>query len=152
MKNLQIKTGDWVVVCDGRKALILENSGDEKFLNLRKKDVHEHEDPPTHAMGTDRPGHVHSSAGTARAAVQQTDWHDNAERAFLIELAGRLARSTQDNPRRHLFIVEAPRALGMLREALSPAVQHVVKLEHHGDWVKLPLDEIERHLVRLTAA
>ena len=30
MKKAVIRQGDWVVVCDGRKALILENQGDEK--------------------------------------------------------------------------------------------------------------------------
>ena len=32
MKKLKVKTGDWIVVCDGRKALILENVADHAFL------------------------------------------------------------------------------------------------------------------------
>ena len=28
MAGLKVSSGDWVVVCDGRKALILENIGD----------------------------------------------------------------------------------------------------------------------------
>lgn len=31
MNELEVKSGDWVVVCDGRKALILENVGDKAF-------------------------------------------------------------------------------------------------------------------------
>jgi protein required for attachment to host cells len=151
MSDKQIRTGDWVVVCDGRKALILENAGDEKFLNLRKKDVYEHEDLPTHVLGSDKPGRVHSSAGTARSAVEQVDWHDNSERAFLETLAQHLDREAQGNPTRHLFLVAAPRALGMLREALTPAVQRAIKLEHHGDWVKLRLDAIEQHIRALVS-
>jgi protein required for attachment to host cells len=35
MAKLKIRHGDWVIVCDGKKALVLENEGDEKFLNLK---------------------------------------------------------------------------------------------------------------------
>jgi protein required for attachment to host cells len=35
MSKLKIDQGEWVVVCDGRKALILENIGDHISPNLR---------------------------------------------------------------------------------------------------------------------
>ena len=91
MKQAALLSGEWVVVCDGRKALILENAGDNKFINLRSKEVYEHADPPTHAQGTDTPGRTHPSMGTARSAMEQVDWHDASERAFLQKLALRLA-------------------------------------------------------------
>jgi protein required for attachment to host cells len=53
MQKLKIRQGDWVVVCDGRKALVLENAGDEKFLNLGTREVYQHPDPKTHELGTD---------------------------------------------------------------------------------------------------
>ena len=31
MHKLKIRQGDWVIVCDGKKALVLENAGDEKI-------------------------------------------------------------------------------------------------------------------------
>ena len=37
MTKMKIGTGDWIVVCDGRKALILENLGDRMFPNLRTR-------------------------------------------------------------------------------------------------------------------
>ena len=40
MANLKIRQGDWVVVCDGAKALILENAGDGMHPNLKTKEVH----------------------------------------------------------------------------------------------------------------
>ena len=49
MTKMKIGTGDWIVVCDGRKALILENLGDRMFPNLHTKEVHEHPDPSTPA-------------------------------------------------------------------------------------------------------
>ena len=37
MSKLKIGEGEWVVVCDGAKALVLENVGDPKFLNLKTR-------------------------------------------------------------------------------------------------------------------
>ena len=81
MAELLIRHGEWVVVCDGAKALILENSGDTKFPNLKTIKVLEQKDLPTHALGTDAPGRTNNSIGRARSAVEQTDWHDQSERA-----------------------------------------------------------------------
>ncbi len=51
MTKIKIDTGDWIVVCDGRKALILENLGDRMFPNLHTREVHEHPDTPTSRAG-----------------------------------------------------------------------------------------------------
>ena len=48
MQKLKIRQGDWVVVCDGKKALVLENVGDEKFLNLKTREAREQPDRKTH--------------------------------------------------------------------------------------------------------
>lgn len=45
MDKMRIDKSDWLVVCDGRKALILENLGDEMFPNLRTREVHEQRCP-----------------------------------------------------------------------------------------------------------
>ena len=42
MNEVEVKSGDWVVVCDGRKALILENVGDQAFPILHTREVREH--------------------------------------------------------------------------------------------------------------
>ena len=42
MTALSIQPGEWVIVCDGAKALVLENVGDAKFPNLKMRDVYEH--------------------------------------------------------------------------------------------------------------
>ncbi len=49
MDKMEIGTGGWIVVCDGRKALILENLGDRMFPNLRTREVHEHDDKSNNA-------------------------------------------------------------------------------------------------------
>ena len=56
MSNPLIRRGDWVVVCDGRKALVLENIGDEVFPNLHTKEIREHTETRTSAQGSGPPG------------------------------------------------------------------------------------------------
>jgi protein required for attachment to host cells len=147
MGKLKIGSGDWVVVCDGRKALTLENEGDEEFPNLRMRDVREHDDAPTHLQGTDVPGRVHQSLNAARSAMEQTDWHDIAERRFLTELVHHLDAALTNNLVKRLVLVASPRALGMLRPAYSPALRRAISVEIDKDWVGLPINEIERKLL-----
>jgi protein required for attachment to host cells len=146
MTELKIEAGDWVVVCDGRKALILANEGDAKFPNLRTHETHEHDDARTRDQGADRPGRVHESATTGRSAVQQTDWHDQAETEFLQKLAHRLGEAIAKDETRSLTLVAAPRALGVLRQAMSPAVHAAVTAEIDKDYVNMPVYEIEKRL------
>ncbi len=147
MDRVKIEQGDWVVVCDGRKALILENTGDEVFPNLQTREVYEHKDAKTHEQGTDAPGRSVNSVGSARSAMEQTDWHEEAEKEFLQDLAGRLDAALGAGDATSLIVVAPPRALGILRNAYSPALREAVCQEIDKDFVKLPVYEIEKHLV-----
>jgi protein required for attachment to host cells len=146
MDKIKVKTGDWVVVCDGRKALILENVGDQVFPNLHTKEIREHAQTRTSAQGSGPPGRVHQSVGPGRSAVEQTDWHDQEERAFLTALAGRLHLGLTQGETHGLIMIAAPRALGMIRDAYSPAVRKAIHAEVSKDLVKLPVHEIEKQL------
>ncbi|MBR0716041.1 host attachment protein [Bradyrhizobium liaoningense] len=147
MNKMRIDKGDWLVVCDGRKALILENLGDEMFPNLHTREVHEQPNPSTSAQGTDAPGRLNASVGGARSSVEQTDWHDEAERAFLKTLAGRLDTALTAGETKALTMVASPRALGMIREDYSAALRKALRGEIHKDLVKLPVYEIEKQLL-----
>jgi len=145
--KMRIEKGHWLVVCDGRKALVLENVGDEMYPNLRTLEVHEQPNPPTSAHGRDAPGRYHATVGGARSAVEQTDWHDETERAFLKTLAARLdsAISTGETPT--LILVASPRALGMIRTEYSPVLRKALRAEIGKDLVKLPVYEIEKQIL-----
>lgn len=136
----------WIVVCDGRKALILENIGDDKFPNLSLKEALERPSAATHEQGTAPPGRTHQPVGRARSAVSQTDWHDDDEFAFLTELAGRLAEKVEKRGVRRLTLVAPPRALGMFRKARPPALGKLIDNEIGKDLVKAPIGEIERQV------
>ena len=44
-KPVKIEQDEWVIVCDGTKALFLQNAGDSKFPNLQTREVMEQEVP-----------------------------------------------------------------------------------------------------------
>jgi len=146
MQKLKIRQRDWVIVCDGEKALVLENAGDEKFLNLKTKEVYEHPDPKTHELGTDAPGRAFSSVGTERSAMEQTDWHAQEEDRFLRKLADRLDAAVNVGQAKSLILIAPPRALGVLRQTYSHNLRAAVRAEIDKDFVKLPVHEIEKHL------
>jgi protein required for attachment to host cells len=95
-------------------------------------------------MGTDRPGRVQPALGTARSALEQSDFHDAAEREFLKNVAERLDGEVKGGSVRRMVIVAPPRALGVLRDAFTRAVSAAVRREIRKDWVKRPIWEIER--------
>jgi protein required for attachment to host cells len=144
--GIKIRTGAWVVVCDGRKALVLANAGDALFPNLRTVEVHEQDNPPTSEQGTDAPGRVHESTGTARSSVETTDWHEEAERAFLRSIIIRLDKALQAGETHTIILVAPPRALGVMRPLYTHAINKALATEVDRDLVKLPVYEIEKML------
>ena len=146
MSQLLIHRDEWVVVCDGNKALVLENTGDAKFPNLKTVEVFEQKALATHELGSDAPGRSHSSLGHGRSSVEQTDWHDQAERAFLAQLVKHLDASLAAGKVKSLIVVAPPRALGVLRPGYTHALRAAVRAELDKDFVKLPIYQIEKHL------
>jgi protein required for attachment to host cells len=146
MFNGLIRHGDWVVVCDGKKALVLENVGDTKVLNLKTREVHEQPDQKTHEQGTDAPGRSINSIDSRRSAMEQTDWHEQEEERFLRRLASHLDAEINAGNAKSVIMVAPPRALGVLRQAYSHNLRNVLRAEIDKDFVKMPVDQIERHL------
>jgi protein required for attachment to host cells len=146
MFNGLVRRGDWVVVCDGKKALVLENVGDTKVLNLKTREVYEQPDPKTSEQGTDKPGRSVNSIDSRRSAMEQTDWHDQEEERFLQRLASRLEAEVNAGNVKSVIVVAPPRALGVLRQAYSQNLRNVLRAEIDKDLVRMPVSEIERRL------
>ena len=146
MAILKIRQGDWVVVCDGAKALILENAGDGMHPNLKTLEVREQPDPKTHEQGTDAPGRSINSIDARRSAMEQTDWHAQEEQRFLTDLADRLDAAVTAGETKSVIMVAPPRALGVLRQAYSNGLRGAVRAEIDKDYVSMPVPEIEKRL------
>jgi protein required for attachment to host cells len=141
--NLKIPHGGYVVVGDGRRALVLRNEGHALHLALRVQHVFEAPpNPPTREQGTDRPPRVRQ--GEHRSAIEQTDWHAIAEERFADEVAAALDRIADAIPA--LIVVAPPRTLASLRHALSERLKRVVIAEIDKDLTKLSIEEIGRRL------
>jgi protein required for attachment to host cells len=125
MSDLKIDHGGWVVVCDGAKALVLQNFGNRVNWNLKTREIYEQDDPKTHEIGTDKPGRTFNSIGNGRSAMEQPDWHDQQEQRFLAKLAARLDKAVLGG---------------------ETHVRQAIRAEVEKDFVKMPVDEIERHL------
>jgi protein required for attachment to host cells len=146
MSDLKIDHGGWVVVCDGAKALVLQNFGNRVNWNLKTREVYEQDDPKTHEIGTDKAGRTVNSIGNGRSAMEQPDWHDQQEQRFLAKLAARLDKAVLGGETPSLIVVAPPRAIGVLRRAFTTHVRQAIRAEVEKDFVKMPVDEIERHL------
>ena len=57
-----------------------------------------------------------------------------------------LATAVMTGTPKAITVVAPPRALGMIRQSYSPAMRDAIKAEITHDYVKLPVDEIERRL------
>jgi len=146
MVNVLVRQGDWVVVCDGKKALVLENVGDTKVLNLKTREVHEQPDAKTSEQGTDKPGRSINSIDARRSAMEQTDWHEQEEARFLRRLASHLDAQVNAGNAKSVILVAPPRALGVLRQAYSQKLRNALRAEIDKDFVRMPMHEIEKHL------
>jgi protein required for attachment to host cells len=146
MADVMIDKGAWVVVCDGAKALVLENVGNRLAPSLITREVYEQADLKTRELGTDKPGRSFNSVGSGRSAMEQTDWHDQEEQRFLAKLAARLEKAVLAGEIRSLIVVAPPRAIGLLRRQYSPHLRQALKAEVEKDYVKMPVADIARHL------
>ena len=137
--------GTWIAVCDGGKAMLLENNGDELYPKLELRQHFENDNPPSHEQGSDGPGRAFSGAGGRHAAMSQTDLHDEKERGFLKQFADRINRQSEQS-KAAIVLIAPPRALGMVRPHLTEHTRQRLLTELARDYVRLPLFEIERLL------
>lgn len=145
MSGVKLPHKAWVLVGDGRKALVLRNEGDDIFPNLKAVSVFKDEANPATALhGTDRPGRAVEHLSGRRSGVEQTDWHEIAEQRFAHNVAASLC--DRENDIDALVVVAPPKTLAELREAFSDGLKRKVVAEVNKDLTKHPVHEIERLL------
>src|SRR5215510_6574330 len=124
MSKLKIPHDAFVLVGDGRKALLLRNEGDEKFPNLRAETVFEEDNPQTHEQGSERPGRVSKALDSGqRSAVEQADWHEMEEHRFARKVADAMEQVIRTQKTPALVVVAPPRTLADLRTAFHADVK-----------------------------
>ncbi|MBX9740896.1 MAG: host attachment family protein [Beijerinckiaceae bacterium] len=148
MARLRVGTGDWILIGDGKKALLLHNEGDAELLNLRRLSVRTQENPATSEQGTDRPGRSFSSVGAGRSAYETTDWHELEEARFATDIATDINAAAHQHSFKRLIVVAPPKTLGELRSAFSGEVQKMIGAEINKDLTHHTIPQIEKLLSR----
>lgn len=144
-----LRHGNWLAICDGSRALLIENQGDHVYPKLEMREAMNASNPLTHEQGSAKPGRAFSAIDGRRAAVEETDMHLQAEMKFIRNFADYLERKAHEKVISSIVLVAPARALGILREALGPATRRVLAGSLTRDYVRQPLYEIERHLMDL---
>jgi protein required for attachment to host cells len=142
-----MRHGNWLVICDGTKGLLIENRGDHVHPKLETRDVITSSNPLTHDQGSAKPGRAFNAIDGRRAAVEETDFHLQAERKFIRNFADQVERKVREASIPSIVLIAPARALGILRESLGPSTRHILAGALVRDYVRQPLDEIERHLM-----
>lgn len=146
MGKLKVHNGAWVLVADGKKALLLHNEGDAELINLRRVSVREQADLATRDQGTDAPGRGVAQSGTRFGSMGDTDWHQIGEDRFAATVAAELNRAAYANEFKDLVIVAPPKTLAEIRRDLSPDAQRRVSAEVAKDLVNHTIPHIEQLL------
>jgi protein required for attachment to host cells len=150
MSKVRIPHDTLIFVGDGRKALFLRNAGTPTEPNFVTENVVKQDDnPSTAAQGADRPGRSFASVGSARSAMEQTDWHEIEEQRFAREAADIIARMVRARNIQHVVIAAPPRTLAELRNALADDVRARVIGEVSKDFTRQPVSEIAKHLAEV---
>ena len=137
----------WAVVADGKRLRVLERPiGTAPWREL-EAEAAEQSDPPSRELGTDRPGRVHESVGSARHAVEpRQDLHEAAEAAFAREVAERLERAAMGGRYDRLVLVAPPAFLGRLRLALGTRVRQRLAGTLNRELTRAPARDIAERL------
>jgi protein required for attachment to host cells len=146
MNEIKIASEALVVVGDGEKALFLRNKGGPEDIRLEVEHILGHDNPATHEQGTDKPGRAFASAGTARSAMEETDWHQLGEDRFAVDIADILYRLAHANKFEALVVVAPPKVLGTLRKAFHKEVVDRITGELPKNLTSHPIPDIEKLL------
>lgn len=146
MLKLKFGQGDWIVVCDGARAIFLQNAGDEMFPNFKTLEAREEPHESVREPHGEGPARAYQSVGGARGAIEQESPREHAEIQFLERLGRDLETAAHAGKMKKLHIVASPKSLGILRQTYGHSLKSVLGEEIAKDYVTMPVHEIERLL------
>lgn len=137
-----------VMVVDGGKMLLFRNTGSEVHPKLEVEEAVAQVNPPAREQSTDRPGRSHSSAGSARSAMEETDFHQQAEDRFAAEAADMLNRQALAGDFESLIIIAPPKMLGEMRPHYHKELEERLVGEIGKTLTGHPVAEIEEIILK----
>jgi protein required for attachment to host cells len=146
MTKLRIPAGAMVLIADGTKARFLRNKGNALHVNFVTEQELQQENPPTRDQGTDKPGRFLAADRVSRSAVEQTDWHRQAEERFAAQVANLLYRMAHADAFDALIVIAPPKVLGNLRATFHKEVTTRVLAEVAKDLTSVPTHDLPERL------
>ena len=132
-----------VFVGDGRKMLFLRNHGGAARLDLRTEAHDEQELLKDRELKSDAPGLSGQSGGFGRPAMDETDYHQQAEDQWAKDAAERLNRRALAKDYDALVIVAPPKSLGELRKHFHKETEKRLVATFNKEMTDRPLADIE---------
>jgi len=141
-----------VLVTDGRKTLFFRNHGDENQIDLRTEAHDERDDRKDGEIKSDAAGSSKQSNGFGRPAMEETDFHQQAEDRWAHAAADIVNRRVLKNDFDALAIIAPPKTLGELRKKLHKEAERRLVCEIPKEMTGRPIPDIEALLVGETKA
>ncbi|WP_159587477.1 host attachment protein [Chelativorans xinjiangense] len=138
------KPKTWILVADGAQARIVRELTRDPETGERLEDiVHRMQHKPLRQIMSDRPGRAFASHGARRSAMQyHADPVRERQRQFAAMLIDELEKHHAAGALERLVVIAEPRMLGLIREALPPALKPLVVEEFGKDLIKLPTEKL----------
>lgn len=147
MERFSVRNEAWVVIGDGKKALVLHNAGDADLINLRRISVREQDNPATRDQGTDAPGRASNTVSGRGGSMAETDWHEIEEARFAAALAADINAAAREHLFKELVVIAPPKTLAELRREWSKETEKRIVAEIPKDYTHHPIPEIEKLLL-----
>jgi protein required for attachment to host cells len=146
MDGFTVRNGAWVVIGDGKKALVLHNAGDAELINLRRVSVREQVNPGTRDQGSDAAGRASNTVSGRGESMAETDWHEIEEARFAAAIADDINAAAREHLFKELVVIAPPKTLAELRREWSKDTEKLIVAELAKDYTHHPIPEIERLL------
>lgn len=136
-------TKTWIVLADAQTVRIAINDGTGKGIYGRGTQGLK---APAVTELSDAPGQTHAAVGPNRGSISDPDLKGQAARAFAADIIAYLEAALAKGDYDRLILIAPAAMLGLLRQALTPALQKVLYADIPKDLTHVPLDELPGHL------
>lgn len=136
-----------VAVVDGRRARLFQEARYGGPLSEHPEWVDGLK--PGHANHKGPAGSIHDSHGSATHGTAHEGGHDKSEHDYLLAVVRRIETVITDQAFDHLVLMAPPRALGILRNALSVGLMRRLTCSEPHDRLDEPIATIEVRLREL---
>ncbi len=152
MTKMAAERVTWVAVLDGSKALLFEDKGFTDAPDLHLMDKAEYDPVPDRDIKTDAPGRMPDPGPGQRSAMEEADFHQQAEQRFVCAFAESLNQAALKNRFDRLVLMASPRAMGWLRSCLHETAARRIFREITGDYTNHPTLKLEAMLKQENSA